>query len=200
MHIRRRGFPVILSHLLALFEKVLSLECLSMSTSKVTPGANFPEEMNVIIEIAQGSSVKYEMDKESGLLKVDRFIHSAMVYPFNYGFVPGTMTGDGDPLDVAVLSAQPVIPGCILPARPIGMLDMEDESGIDTKIIAVPAKNVDPWYAEIDDIEAIDKHTLNEIKHFFSHYKELETGKWVKIRQFGSKAEAMEAIQKSIIK
>lgn len=158
------------------------------------------ESLDVIIEIAQGSSVKYEMDKESGLLKVDRFIHSAMVYPFNYGFMPGTMSDDGDPLDVAVLSAQPVIPGSILPARAIGMLDMEDESGMDTKIIAVPAKNVDPWYAEIEDIEDLDKHTLNEIKHFFTHYKELESGKWVKIRHFGSKKEAEEVIRKSIKK
>jgi inorganic pyrophosphatase len=170
-----------------------------MSAAKLTPGPLSPEELNVFIEIAQGSSVKYELDKESGLLKVDRFIHSAMVYPFNYGFVPGTMTDDGDPLDVAVLSAQPVIPGSILPARPIGLLDMEDESGMDIKIIAVPTKAVDPWYAEIEDIENLDKHTLSEIKHFFSHYKELESGKWVKIRHFGGREEALEAIRKSIL-
>lgn len=169
-----------------------------MPTSKLTPGPDFPQELDVIIEIAQGSSVKYEMDKSTGLLKVDRFVHSAMVYPFNYGFVPGTLADDGDPLDVAVLSAHPVQPGSILPARPIGMLDMEDESGVDTKILAVPAKSVDPWYAEIEDIENLDKHTLNEIKHFFSHYKELENGKWVKIRHFGSKKEALEAIERSL--
>lgn len=167
-----------------------------MDLKKVSAG-NLPAEINVVVEIPQGSSIKYEIDKESGAPVVDRFIHTAMVYPFNYGFIPQTHADDGDPMDVLLISAQPVVPGCIVPARPIGMLEMEDEAGIDTKIIAVPAMKVDPWYAKIEDIEDCDDATKEKIKHFFSHYKELEPDKWVKIKRMLGKKEAQDAIMKS---
>ncbi len=168
-----------------------------MDLSKVSAG-NLPEEMNVVVEIPQGSSIKYELDKASGMMVVDRFIHTAMVYPFNYGFIPHTLADDGDPMDVLLLSPQPVMPGCIVPARPVGMLEMEDESGIDTKIIAVPVRKIDPSYGEIEDIGDVDKHTRSLIAHFFERYKDLEPGKWVKINRFLGRTQAMKAIKKSM--
>ncbi len=164
------------------------------------PLGNPPEHVNVIVEIPQGSSIKYEIDKKSGAVFVDRFIHTAMVYPFNYGFIPHTMAEDGDPVDVLLISAQPVTPGCVIPARPIGMLQMEDEAGIDTKILAVPVQSVDPWYAKINESTDLDEATLEKIKHFFTHYKELEQGKWVKIRDILGAKEAWADIAKSITK
>ena len=158
-----------------------------------------PKEVNVVVEIPQGSSIKYEIDKASGAVTVDRFIHAAMVYPFNYGFIPHTHAEDGDPIDVLLISAQPVIPGCVVPARPIGMLEMEDEAGMDTKILAVPTTAVDPWFAKILEAGDLDESTQEKIKHFFTHYKELEPGKWVKIRNIlGTKA-AYAAITKSMV-
>jgi inorganic pyrophosphatase len=156
-------------------------------------------DVNVIVEIPQGSSIKYELDKKSGALIVDRFIHTAMVYPFNYGFIPQTHADDGDPIDVLLISAQPVAPGSVMLSSPIGLLEMEDEAGIDTKIIAVPAKNVDPWYAKVNDVTDLDEATHEKIKHFFAHYKELEEGKWVKIRSFLGKKEAIAAITKAAV-
>lgn len=164
------------------------------------PIGNPPEEVNVIIEIPQGSSIKYEIDKKSGAVFVDRFIHTAMVYPFNYGFIPHTHAEDGDPVDVLLISAQPVAPGCVVKARPVGMLEMEDEAGIDTKILAVPVKSVDPWYAKTLEASDLDESTLEKIKHFFTHYKELEQGKWVKIREILGSKEAFEAIMKAVTK
>ncbi len=169
-----------------------------MDLSRIAAG-RLPEEMNVLIEIPQGSGIKYELDKESGALVVDRFIHTAMVYPFNYGFIPHTKSEDGDPVDVLLISAQPVMPGCVVPARPVGMLEMEDEAGIDTKIIAVPQKKIDPSFADIEDIGDIDKHTRNLIAHFFERYKELEPGKWVKINRFLGRTQAMKAIKRSML-
>jgi len=168
-----------------------------MDLQKLSIGT-FPDAVNVVIEIPQGSAIKYEIDKTSGAVVVDRFIHTAMVYPFNYGFIPHTMAEDGDPVDVLLVSAQPVVPGCVMAARPIGMLEMEDEAGIDTKIIAVPAKNVDPWYAKIESIDDLGEATHEQIKHFFEHYKELEPGKWVNIKNFLGRKEALEAIQKAM--
>ena len=169
-----------------------------MNISQLTPGKKVPEEVNVFIEIPQGSPIKYELDKDSGVIFVDRFNYTAMSYPANYGFVPGTQAEDGDPTDVLVLSTYGVNPGVVIPSRPIGMLEMEDEAGVDTKIIAVPTKKVDPFYAEINDISDIDEATKNRIKHFFEHYKELEPGKWVKIKNFLSQDKAFEAIKKSL--
>ncbi len=169
-----------------------------MNTQKISSGKNPPEEINVFVEIPQGSSIKYELDKESGVIMVDRFSYTAMFYPFNYGFVPETSAEDGDPVDVLVISTYPVHPGTVIPSRPIGMLEMEDEEGIDTKILAVPTVKVDPFFADIKDITDIDETTKKKIQHFFNHYKELEPGKWVKTKNFLGKDKAMEAIKKAI--
>lgn len=169
-----------------------------MNTQKLTAGKNPPEEINVFVEIPQGSSVKYELDKKSGIIFVDRFTYTAMAYPFNYGFIPETKAEDGDPVDVLVISTHPVHPGTVIPARPIGMLQMEDEAGIDTKILALPIKKVDPFYENIDDVSQLPSSIKNLIKHFFEHYKELEPGKWVKTRNFLEKEKALEIIRQSL--
>ena len=166
-----------------------------MDITKLPIGKKPPEEVNVLVEIPQGASVKYELDKDSGVIMVDRFAFTAMVYPFNYGFIPQTKAEDGDPVDVLVISTYPVMPGCAIPVRPVGMLEMEDEEGIDTKIIAVPTQKVDPFYAHISDINDIDVITKKKIQHFFNHYKELEPGKWVKTRNFLGKEKAFESIK-----
>lgn len=157
-----------------------------------------PQEINVFIEIPQGGSIKYEQDEKSGALLVDRFIYTAMSYPFNYGSILGTKAEDGDPMDALVLSSQPVMVGTVLPSIPIGLLEMEDEAGIDTKIIAIPTAKIDPFMASINDINDLPEMTRNKIKHFFEHYKELEPGKWVKLKNFKSKKVAEEEIRKSI--
>ena len=169
-----------------------------MNLSKLTSGKNPPEEINVLVEIPQGSAIKYEMDKVSGFIMVDRFNYTAMSYPFNYGFIPGTSAEDGDPVDVLVISSYAVSPGTVIAARPIGMLEMEDEAGIDTKIIAVPTKKVDPFYSDLEDINNLDEMIKKKIQHFFNHYKELEPGKWVKTRNFLNKEKALEAVKIAI--
>ncbi len=166
-----------------------------MNLAKLSSGKNPPEEVLVIVEIPQGSAVKYELDKESGVIMVDRFAFTTMVYPFNYGFIPNTHAEDGDPVDVLVLSTYPVLPGCGINVRPIGMLEMEDEEGIDTKILAVPTAKVDPFVSHIKDITDVDEITKKKIQHFFNHYKELEKGKWVKTRDFLGKDKAYESIR-----
>lgn len=166
-----------------------------MDISKLSAGKNPPEEVNVFVEIPQGSAVKYELDKETGFMTVDRFGYTAMAYPFNYGFIPSTHAEDGDPVDVLVISTYRVDPGCVIPVRPIGLLEMEDEAGIDTKILAVPTKKVDPFYANINDITDLDETTKAKIKHYFDHYKELEPGKWVKTKDFLGKEKAYESIK-----
>lgn len=169
-----------------------------MNVPKLSAGKNPPKEVNVFVEIPQGSSIKYELDKDTGFVMVDRFAYTAMFYPFNYGFVPQTSAEDGDPVDVLVLSTYQVFPGTVIPARPIGMLEMEDEEGIDTKILAVPTKKVDPFYAKINDVNDLDEATKKKIQHFFNHYKELEPNKWVKTRNFLGKDEAFKAIKKAL--
>ncbi|MEK7119507.1 MAG: inorganic diphosphatase [Patescibacteria group bacterium] len=164
----------------------------------LSSGKNPPEQINVFVEIPQGSSIKYELDKESGVVFVDRFLYTAFTYPFNYGFVPGTQADDGDPTDVLVISSQSVAPGTVIPAVPIGMLEMEDEEGIDTKVIAVPTVKVDPYYGAWKEISDVPQALKDKIKHFFEHYKELEPGKWVKIKDWKNKKAAMEDIQKSL--
>jgi inorganic pyrophosphatase len=171
-----------------------------MNLEKVSMGKNFPKEVNVFIEITQGSGVKYELDKETHLLYVDRFVHVAMGYPFNYGFVPNTKADDGDPVDVMVISSSTVMPGAMIKVRPIGVLQMEDEAGMDNKVIAVPIVKIDPHYAEVNDIADIDAHTKKKIKHFFDTYKQLEEGKWVKTGDFLGKEAAEEEIAKGVIK
>lgn len=164
----------------------------------LTAGKKAPDQVNVFIEIPQGSSIKYELDKESGVVFVDRFLYTAFSYPFNYGFIPGTKAEDGDPTDVLVLSDKQVAPGVIIPSIPIGMLQMEDEAGIDTKIVAVPTIKTDPVYGVYKDISEIPQAVKDKMKHFFEHYKELEPGKWVKIKDWKGKADAIADIKKSM--
>lgn len=169
-----------------------------MNISKLSPGKNPPEEVNVVVEIPQGSLIKYEIDKETGLLMADRFHYTSMPYPFSYGFIPQSEAEDGDATDVLIIASQPVMAGAMIAVRPIGMLEMEDEEGVDTKIISVPTKKIDPFNAHIEDIKDVDEATKKKIKHFFDHYKELEPKKWVKTREFLSKEKAYEAIKKSM--
>jgi inorganic pyrophosphatase len=155
------------------------------------------QEINVLIEIPKNSMVKYEVDKESGILHVDRFIHTAMGYPFNYGFLPNTLSKDGDSVDVMVISTHPVQAGALLPSRVIGMLEMEDEAGIDNKIIAVPSTKVDPFYASVKDLSDLSEATQKLIKHFFEQYKDTEPGKWTKVKNFLGKDAAWREIEGS---
>lgn len=153
-----------------------------MNLEKIGAGKNAPEEINVIIEVPMGSDpVKYEFDKESGAIMVDRFVQTAMFYPCNYGFVPNTLSKDGDPVDVLVVANYPIIPGAVIKARPIGVLMMEDESGQDEKILAVPTTKLDPYFANIKSYQDLPEIFINRIKHFFESYKALEKGKWVKV-------------------
>ncbi len=169
-----------------------------MDVTKLSPGKKSPQEVLAIIEIPERSEIKYELDKETGLIMADRFLHGANVFPFNYGFIPGTMTGDGDPSDIVVISSGPMSVGTGIRVRPIGMLQMEDEEGPDAKIIAVPVPKVDPFYAHVQDIADIDEPTKLKIKHFFDTYKLLEHGKFVKTGDFVGKEAAYEEITKSI--
>jgi len=155
------------------------------------------QEINVLIEIPKNSMVKYEVDKETGILNVDRFIHTAMGYPFNYGYLPNTLSKDGDPVDVVVISTHPVQAGALLPSRVIGMLEMEDEAGIDNKIIAVPSTKVDPFYASVKDLSDLSEATQKLIKHFFEQYKDTEPGKWTKVKNFLGKEAAWREIEES---
>jgi inorganic pyrophosphatase len=169
-----------------------------MDLSKLGAGDKAPEQVNVFIEIPEGSFVKYELDKDSGVVMVDRFLYTNMPYPFSYGFVPNTKADDGDPTDVLVLSSQPLAVGTVCPVRVIGMLEMEDEAGKDTKILAVPTAKIDPFSAHLNDVEDINEATKNKIKHFFEHYKDLEPGKWVKVKGFLGKEKAFEDIKNSM--
>ena len=162
------------------------------------PGKKAPDQVNVLIEIPQGSNVKYELDKEENVIKVDRILYTAMFYPFNYGFIPGTLEEDGDPLDVLVISNYPLMPGSVIEVRPVGMLFMRDEKGEDVKIIAVPMDKIDPTFSNIKDINDVPDAIKNKITHFFEHYKELEPGKWVKVSGWGNASQAKERINKAI--
>ncbi len=170
-----------------------------MNYEKISAGKNPPSEINVLIEIPQNSSIKYELDKKSGAVFVDRFLYTSMVYPFNYGFIPQTQADDGDPVDVIVISSLAVSPGSVIPSRPIGLLEMEDEAGLDNKVIAVPTEKIDPFFASVKDIEDLEESLKQKIKHFFENYKTLEPGKWVKIKNFLPKEAAEEEIKKSLI-
>lgn len=169
-----------------------------MDVSKLTVGKKAPQEVNAFVEIPQGSSTKYELDKETGILKVDRFLHTNMFFPFNYGFIPQTLAEDGDPLDILILTTYPTKSGSVIAVRPIGMLEMEDESGIDTKILSVPVEKIDPNFDNVKDIKDVNPKELARIKHFFDHYKDLEPGKWVKTKNFLGKDKAYEAIKKAL--
>ncbi len=153
-----------------------------MRIDAIAIGDNPPNDVNVIIEVPLGGQpIKYEMDKEAGTLVVDRFLYTPMSYPGNYGFVPHTLSEDGDPIDVLVCNTRPLMPGCVINARPIGVLIMEDNAGQDEKIIAVPSSRLTKRYDKVSDVTDMPEITLQQIEHFFEHYKDLEPGKWVKI-------------------
>lgn len=167
-----------------------------MDISKLSIGKNPPDLINVVIEIPQGGApIKYELDKESGALVVDRFMSTAMFYPANYGFVPHTLSDDGDPCDVLVVTHVPVAPNTVIPSRPIGVLLMTDESGQDEKIIAVPMDKINPFTAHVNSCDDLPPILVAQIEHFFTHYKDLEKGKWVKILRWGDVEEARELIR-----
>jgi inorganic pyrophosphatase len=170
----------------------------TMDVSKLTAGKDAPRDINVVVEIPQGSGVKYEIDKESGALIVDRVVFTPMAYPAAYGFIPGTLADDGDPADALVLVSAPLVPGAVIRARPIGLLQMEDEAGTDEKIICVPHDKVHPEYTDIQEVAQLPAIKRDAIKHFFEHYKDLEKGKWVKITGWADRAAAEAAISASL--
>lgn len=170
-----------------------------MRISEIPVGQNPPEDINVIIEVPLGNEpIKYEFDKASGSIFVDRFLYTSMRYPCNYGFVPHTLSGDGDPVDVMCLGNRPLVPGCILRSRPIGVLIMEDEAGIDEKILAAPHPKLTRFYDNIKTYEDVQSILLERIWHFFDHYKDLETNKWVKVVEWKGKEEAERLISEGV--
>ena len=170
-----------------------------MNLEKVTPGANAPSEINVIIEIpAHSDPVKYELDKETGAMFVDRFMNTAMHYPCNYGYVPHTLSKDGDPVDVMVMTTYPLIPGSVIECRPIGVLKMTDESGDDAKVLAVPVDRLSRMHRNIQDFRDVPEVVLGQIAHFFEHYKDLDEGKWVRVQGWGGIDDAKQEILKSL--
>jgi inorganic pyrophosphatase len=172
-----------------------------LDISKISIGHAPPHDINVIVEVPQGGiPVKYEMDKESGALFVDRFLHTAMYYPGNYGFIPHTLSGDGDPCDVLVVGQTGVVPGSIIRSRPIGCLMMEDEAGPDEKIIAVPVDKLHPFYTGVASYTDLPTILTEQIAHFFQHYKDLEKGKWVTIVRWTGPEETHAIIEEGIRK
>ncbi len=169
-----------------------------MDISKIGAGNN-PDKVNALIEIPYGSNIKYELDKDSGAILVDRVLYSAMFYPANYGFVPNTLADDGDPIDILVLNEYPVQAGAVIKCRLIGVLIMEDEAGMDEKLLAVPVSKIDPRYDDIKSWKDLPQATLNKIKNFFETYKMLEPNKWVKLKDFKDADEA-EALLEAAIK
>ncbi len=170
-----------------------------MSFENVTSGKDIPSDINVIIEIpAYSDPVKYEVDKETGALTVDRFMGTAMQYPANYGYVPHTLSDDGDPVDVLVITPAPILGGSVIRCRPIGVLKMSDEAGEDAKILAVPVQKLTPYYNKIETYQDFPEPILDKISHFFEHYKDLEKGKWVKVDGWFGIAEAEDEITSSI--
>lgn len=170
-----------------------------MGLGSVPTGNNPPEEINVVIEIPKDSEpVKYEVDKQSGAIFVDRILSTPMRYPCNYGYVPHTLCGDGDPADVLVVLPLPLVPGSVIRCRPVGVLRMSDEAGSDEKLLAVPVDKVFSGYAHINDIAQVSGHWLERIGHFFEHYKDLEKGKWVKLDGWGGAQEAKQILLQAI--
>jgi inorganic pyrophosphatase len=166
-----------------------------MRIEAIPSGNNAPEDINVLIEVPIGGHpIKYELDKNSGTLVVDRFLHTPMAYPGNYGFVPNTLSDDGDPIDVLVCNTRPLVPGCVINVRPIGVLVMEDNAGRDEKIVAVPSPHLTKRYENIFNYDDLPDITLSQIAHFFEHYKDLEPGKWVKIGDWCDAGEAKRLI------
>ena len=170
-----------------------------MDLSKIPVGVNPPYDINAVIEIPQGGEpVKYEFDKLSGALMVDRFLHTAMFYPGNYGFIPHTLADDGDPMDVMGVGRTPVVPGAVIRCRPIGVLMMTDEKGADEKVLAVPVDALHPFYTGIDSWRALPQILTDQIAHFFAHYKDLEKGKTTEITRWADPEEAADLIRIAI--
>ena len=170
-----------------------------MRIEAVSLGADPPHEINVIVEVPVGGEpIKYEMDKEAGTLVVDRFLYTCMRYPGNYGFMPHTLSGDGDPLDVLIANQRGIVPGAIVAVRPIGVLRMQDEAGVDEKVIAVPVSRLTRRYDQVQDYKQLPDITIKQIEHFFEHYKDLEDLKWVKPLGWGDVNEAKSIIVESI--
>ncbi len=170
-----------------------------MKIDAISCGNNPPEDINVIIEVPIGGEpIKYELDKASGALVVDRFLYTPMRYPGNYGFVPHTLSDDGDPIDVLICNTRPVVPGAVMNCRPVGVLVMEDDGGQDEKIMAVPANSISRRYDNIHNYVDLPEITQSQIQHFFEHYKDLEPGKWVKIDGWRDSTAAKRMIQEAI--
>ncbi|HXF79256.1 MAG TPA: inorganic diphosphatase [Usitatibacter sp.] len=170
-----------------------------MSLDRVTAGRDLANDFNVIIEIPMNADpIKYEIDKETGALFVDRFVSTAMHYPCNYGYIPHTLSGDGDPVDVLVIAPFALMPGVVVRCRAIGLLKMTDEAGGDTKVLAVPIDKLTPLYRNIRAAGDLPEMVLSQISHFFAHYKDLEPGKWVKVEGWGDPGEAKEEIAEGV--
>ena len=170
-----------------------------MNLDAIAIGKNPPDEVNVIIEVPIGGEpIKYEMDKASGALVVDRFLYTSMRYPGNYGFIPHTLSEDGDPCDVVVCNTRAIVPGAVVACRPVGVLLMQDEAGGDEKIIAVPASKLTRRYERVENYTDLPEITLHQVQHFFEHYKDLEKGKWVKILGWGDAAKAKALISEAV--
>ncbi len=170
-----------------------------MDLTKIPTGENPPKDVNVVIEVPLGGdAIKYEIDKPSGAMFVDRFLYTDMRYPCNYGFIPGTLADDGDAVDVMVVGNRPLFPGAVVGVRPVGVLLMEDEAGLDEKILAVPVPRLTRFYAKIDEYTDLPEILIERISHFFQHYKDLEPDKWVKLVGWRGRAEAEELILKGV--
>lgn len=170
-----------------------------MDISKLKTGENPPWDVNVLIEIPQGAApVKYEIDKASGAMVVDRFLHTAMFYPCNYGFIPNTLSQDGDPCDVVLVAPSPVVSGCVVRCRPVGVLLMQDEKGVDEKILCVPVDKLHPYYSAVKSYTDLPSILTEQIQHFFEHYKDLEKGKWVKVVDWLGPEDAAKMISEGV--
>ena len=170
-----------------------------MRIDAISIGNNPPEDINVIVEVPVGGHpIKYEMDKEAGTLVVDRFLYTPMTYPGNYGFVPHTLSEDGDPIDVLVANTRPIVPGAVINVRPVGVLKMQDEAGGDEKVLAVPVPKLTKRYEHVKEYTDLPVITLQQVQHFFEHYKDLEPGKWVKILRWGDADDARRLIREGI--
>lgn len=170
-----------------------------MNIDQIPIGESAPDDINVIIEVPIGGEpIKYELDKKSGALFVDRFLYTPMRYPGNYGFVPHTLSEDGDPIDVLVCNTRAIVPGGVVNCRPIGVLEMEDDGGQDEKLIAVPASSLTKRYEDIKDVADLPAITRQQIEHFFTHYKDLEPNKWVKIHSWGDALKARKLLVEAI--
>jgi inorganic pyrophosphatase len=170
-----------------------------MRIDAIPIGKSPPDDVNVIVEVPVGGEpIKYELDKASGTLFVDRFLYTPMRYPGNYGFIPHTLSADGDPIDVLIANTRAIAPGAVINCRPVGVLVMEDDGGGDEKVIAVPTSRITQRYDRVHDVKDLPEITLKQIEHFFTHYKDLEPGKWVRLERSGDAAEARRMIVEAI--